>query len=160
MPARPVIGPTLAITMSDSCRIQLDGDVIRYRSAVYGDWDLPVSEVRIIGEATNQSGPFADDYFFCFATGPGMWREASFYAEGRNEFLSALGAKLGSPLEAGLCHSTDFTSRILWPPSLAGEPMFRYDDIPTKSLLGKVFGPWQNRQTYSDRIAAVLAGDG
>lgn len=146
--------------MSESGRILLDGDMIRYRSAVYGDWDLPVSEVRIIGEAMNQAGPFADDYFFCFAAGPSMWREASFYAEGRDEFLRALGTKLGNPLEAGLCHSADFASRVLWPPSLAGEPMFRFDDIPAKGLLGKLFGPSQNRQTYSDRIAAVLAGDG
>ncbi len=62
--------------MSRSDRIELDGEVIRYRSAVHGDWDLPVSDVRIIGEATNPSRPFADDYFFCFATGPRMWCEA------------------------------------------------------------------------------------
>ena len=145
--------------MKDSGQILLDGDVIRYRSTVYGDWDLPVSEVRIIGEATNQNGPFADDYFFCFATGPGMWCEASFYAEGCEEFLRSLGAKLGAPLEIGLCHSTDFASRVLWPPSLAGQPMFRFNDVRPKGLLGKIFGPWQNHQTYSDQIAAVLASD-
>jgi hypothetical protein len=146
--------------MSESGRILLDGDVIRYRSALYGDWDLPVSDVRVIGEATNESGPFADDYFFCFATGPSTWREASFYAHGRDEFLRALGTKLGSPLEVGLCHSTDFASRVLWPPSLAGEPMFRFDDIPPTGLLGRLVGRPENRQTYSDRVAAVLAGDG
>lgn len=145
--------------MDESGHILLDGDVIRYRSTVYGDWGLPVSDVRIIGEATNQNGPFADDYFFCFASGPGMWLEASFYAEGRDEFLRVLGAKLGSPLVPGLCNSTDFASRVLWPPSLAGEPMFRYDDAPRKGLWGKLFGPFQNHQTYSDRIAAVLAGE-
>lgn len=145
--------------MKDSGRILLDGDVIRYRSAVYGDWDLPVSDVRIFGEATNQNGPFADDYFFCFAFGPGMWREASFYADGTDEFLRMLGAKLGSPLEVRLCHSADFASRVLWPPSLAGEPMFRFDDAPPKGLLDRIFGSLQNHQTYSDRVAAVLAGD-
>ena len=120
-----------------------------------------MSEVRIIGEATNQNGPFADDYFFCFATGPEMWRETSFYAEGRDEFLRELGGgKLGSRLEAGLCHSADFASRGAWPSCIAGEPMFRFDDVAPKGLLGKLFGPSQNRQTYSDRIAAVLAGDG
>ena len=150
----------LAITMSESGRILLDGDVIRYRSTVYGDWNLLVPDERVIGEATNQNGPFADDYFFCFATGPEMWREASFYAEGRDEFLRTLGAKLGNPLEAALCNSADFASRVLWPQSLAGEPMFRFDDIPQKGLLGKLFKSSQNRQTYSERIAAVLAGDG
>lgn len=146
--------------MSESGRILLDGDVIRYRSAVYGDWDLPVSEVRVLGEATDQSGPFLDDYFFCFSTGPTMWHEASFYAEGREEFLRALRVRLQSRIELGLCNSTDFASRVLWPPSLAGEPMFRYDDIPPKGFLGKLFGSWRNRQSYSDRVAAVLSGDG
>ena len=148
------------MTMSESGHILLDGDVIRYRSALSGDWDLPLSDVRIIGEATNQSGPFVDDYFFCFATGPSLWREASFYAEGRDEFLRALGAKLGNPLEVGLCHSADFASRVLWPPTLAGEPMFRFDDIPQKGLLGKLLRPSESRQAYSDQVAAVLAGDG
>src|SRR5688500_1399372 len=105
------------------------------------------------------TGP-ADDYFFCFATGPAMWREASFYAEGRDEFLRALGAKLGAPLEAGLCNSTDFASRVLWPPSLAGQPMFRFEATPPKDRLGKLFGLGEISQTYSERIAAVLAGDG
>ena len=145
--------------MSESGRILLDDDVIRYRSAVYGDWDVPVSDVRIIGEATNQNGPFADDYFFCFATGPSMWREASFYAEGRDEFLSALGAKLGSPLEVGLCHSTDFASCVIWPSSLAGEPMFQFGDVPPKGLLGKLFALSDKNQTYSERVAAVLASE-
>jgi hypothetical protein len=142
--------------MDKSGQISLDGDVIRYRSTVYGSWDLPVAEVRIVGEATNQSGPFADDYFLCFATGPGMWLEASYYAKGCDEFLRVLAARLGGPLEVGLCHSTDFASRVLWPPSLAGQPMFRYDDVPPKGLLGKVLGPRQNRQTYTEQIAAAL----
>lgn len=149
---------SISITMSESGRILLDGDVIRYRSAVHGDWDLPVSDVRILGEATDPCGPFADDYFFCFATGPDAWREASFYAEGREPFLRALGVKLGSTLEVGLCNVADFASRVLWPPSLVGVPMFRYDDIPPKGLLSKLLGRSRKRQTYSDRVAKMLAG--
>ena len=146
--------------MASSGRIQLDGDVIRYRSAVYGDWDLPVSELRIVGECTNQDGPVVDDYFFCFATGPGMWFEASFYAEGRDEFLEALGVKLGARLVTGLCHSTDFASRVLWPPSLAGEPMFAYTELPPEGLIGRLLRIPRNRQTYTERVAEVLAEDG
>ena len=117
-----------------------------------------MSDVRIIGEATNQSGPpLWDDYFFCFATGPGLWLEASFYAHGRDEFLCALATKLGSPLEPGLCYSADFASRILWPPTLAGEPMFRFDPITPKGLLGRLLGASRNRQMYTERVAAVLA---
>jgi hypothetical protein len=145
--------------MSDSGRILLDGDVIRYQSAIYGSWGLNLAAVRIIGEFTNQNGPFLDDYFVCFATGLGEWLEASFYAEGREEFLRALEGKLAVRLELGLCHSADFASRVLWPASLAGEPMFRFDEMPTDGLLPALGIP-RNRQTFSPRVAAVLASDG
>lgn len=145
--------------MGESGRIQLDGDMIRYRSAVYGNWDLPVSNLRILGEATDQLGPWVDDYFFCFAAGPEMWLEASFYAEGRDEFLRALGAKLGTALDVGLANSTDFASRVLWPPSLAGEPMFQYAASPRKGMIGRLLDRAVplNRQTYTEHVAAVLA---
>ncbi len=146
--------------MTDSGHIRVDGEIIRYRSALYGDWDLPVSDVRIIGECTNQDGPVVDDYFFCFATGAEVWFEASFYAEGRDEFLSTLGAKLGIELACGLCHSTDFASRVLWPSSLVGEPMFQYTDLPPQGLFGRLLGIHRNRQTYSERVAELLAGPG
>ena len=145
--------------MCDSGHIRLDGDVIRYRSSTFGDWDLCVADIRIIGESTDQSGPVLDDYFFCFASGPEMWLEASFYAAGREEFLLALRDRLGSPLELDLQRSTDFNSRVLWPPSLAGEPMFQYTDLPAKSFLHKLVGLTENQQTYTDRVAALLATD-
>ena len=146
--------------MSKSGHIRLDGDTIRYRSTLFGDWDLPVSDVRIVGESTDQLGPFADDYFFCFATGPGMWLEASFYADGRDEFLRALGARLGTPLVTGLCHSTDFASRVLWPPPLVGKPMFKYTEVPAQGLVRKLVGIARVRQTYSEQVLAVLEGAG
>ena len=145
--------------MSDSGTIQLDGDVIRYRSEVYGNWDLPFADVRINGEATDQSGPFVDDYFFCFASGPDGWFAASFYAEGRDKFLSDLGAKLGRPLETGLCHSTDFASRILWPPSLLGDPMFQYDRIPPKGFFQMHFCTSQVQQSFSVRVVNALSSN-
>lgn len=89
-----------------------------------------VEDLQLIGESTNQDGPGADDYFFCFATGPEMWYQASFYAEGRDVFLKSLGARLGGAIDSGLCQSTDFASRILWPVELVGQPMFQYEDMP------------------------------
>jgi hypothetical protein len=150
----------VAITMIDSGQIRLDANVIRYRSTTFGDWELRVSDLRILGECTDQWGPFANDYFFCFATGPGFWLQASFYAEGRDDFLRDLGAKLGSPLVLGLCHSTDFASRVLWPPSLAGDPMFKYMELPSKGLLRRLFRIRHIRQTYADKVAAMLAAGG
>ena len=146
--------------MNESGHISVDGDFIRYRSDSYGDWELPVNKLRILGEATNQNGPFSDDYFLCFTAGPEEWFEASFYAEGREEFLRALGTRLGTSLEAGLCNSTDFASRVLWPPLHAGQPMFQYEPSAPRGFLGRIFGSIENTQKYTKEIAATLASDG
>jgi hypothetical protein len=139
----------------DSGQLRLDGDVIRYRSATFGDWDLALVDVRLIGEATNEDGPGVDDYWFCFATGLDRWREASFYSEDRAEFFTQLSARLNIPIELGLCSSATFRSRILWPPELLGKPMFVYTDVPV---------PWyrrwftfpRKRQTFSEEARRVL----
>lgn len=144
------------LAMTDSGELQFDDGVIRYRSAVYGDWNVPLCDVRIIGECTNEMGP-ADDYFLCFATGPGAWLEASFYANGCEVFLRDLRTKLGCSIEPGLFHSTTFASRVLWPPALAGEPMFKYADRPAKGLFQRLFGSMQVEQTYSEGVATLLA---
>ena len=133
--------------------------MIRYRSVTDGDWTLALADVRVIGECTNQSGPFADDYFFCFATGSGPWHEVSFYADGRDEFLRALEAKLGTSFETGLCYSTDFASRVFWPSAIAGMPMFKYENVPSKGLIGKLFRLIKVHQYCSDQVAAMLAAD-
>ncbi len=140
----------------DSGRIWLDGEVIRYRSKTYGNLDIPLSDVRVIGEATNQSGPFVDDYFFCFATGPDCWYETSYYAKGCGEFFTALSDRLHFQLQTGLANSTDFASRVLWPLDLVGEPMFTYTDVEPKTWLGRLFWPLRNEQTYTDAIMDYL----
>ncbi|MBT6153250.1 MAG: hypothetical protein HOL01_07150 [Planctomycetaceae bacterium] len=140
----------------DSGRLELDGDVIQYTSTTYPDWIIRIADIRIIGEATNQNGPFADDYVLCFCTGPGMWHEASFYAEGRDSFLTALGARLGAPLQLCLASSSDFASRILWPVEFVDKPMFKYEDVPPITVVDRLLGPMRNWQTYSDHALEAL----
>lgn len=137
-------------------RITLEDDVINFISTVYSDWTMRVGDLRLLGEYTNQDGPHADDYFLCFATDSSGWNEASFYSEGRDEFLASLGTILGEDLSLELGHSTDFSSRILWPEARRGEPMFAFTDVPPKSIIGRVFGSLRNRQTFTDQALSVL----
>ncbi|HPF39597.1 MAG TPA: hypothetical protein P5081_16725 [Phycisphaerae bacterium] len=144
-----------------SGRLWLDGDVIRYETPV-GDWRIPLDAVRIIGELTSPHGPFADDYFFCFAEAAGGWYEASCYAEGRDAFLHALGERLGARLEPGLSGSTDFASRILWPEPLAGRPMFDFTDEVPRGAWRRLrsFFLRRNHQTLSNAaLQAIARGD-
>lgn len=109
----------------------VDGSVV-YKSKLT-DWTVPLATVRLIGEYTTANGPHIDDYFFVFMTAPeDGWHEASFYAKGRDETLARIAQQLGTPIEPGLCNSTHYTTRILWPPQVKGEPLMRIVAKPTK----------------------------
>jgi len=140
----------------DSGRIELVGDTIGYESATYSSWAINVGDVRIVGEATNENGPFSDDYFLCFATAREKWHEASIHARGFDTFLSVLSARLGSALQLGLTASTGFGSRILWPHELADKPMFAYEAAPAQSMVGRLVGATTCRQAYSDVVMAAF----
>jgi hypothetical protein len=106
-----------------SGELSYSDDLLTYRSAVR-NWTLPISAIRLIGEYTNSDGPFVDDYFFVFLTAPeNGWHEASFYAKGREEALRHLAIHIGAPIESGLCHSTDYCTRIIWPCDLKDQPL-------------------------------------
>ena len=93
---------------------------LRYRGDVV-TWDIAIADIAVIGEYTNQNGPFSDDYFLAFiGRGSTEWYEASFYARGRDDALKGLASQLGTNLVCELCNSTDFRSRVMWPPALAG----------------------------------------
>jgi len=142
-----------------SGKLLLDGGYVRYSLDDSAQWELPISSIRVIGEATNQNGPFLDDYFLCFAVGPDCWYEASFYAEGREQFLISLASRLGHPLVLRLVCSADFDSSVLWPPHLAGRPMFSFTPVQPTTWLGRLIGPLRNRQTFSTEVLAEFGSE-
>src|SRR5437588_9442501 len=127
-----------------------------------GRWSLRFDEIAIVGEYTNELGPFADDYYFCFVRHDGVhWNDGSFYAEGRDELLSALARHFGTSFECELCDSTTFNSRIMWPPALCDRPLFEYKDpVPRNRLSAwlRTIGlkPITNVQTVAAEIREFL----
>jgi len=119
-------------------------------------WELPLSDVRVIGEVTNDHGPFVDDYSICFATAADRWYEASLYAEGREEFLKSVAIVLGCNLSMRLVGSTDYDSNVLWPPHLAGRPMFSFIPERPKTWIGALIGASGNTQWFSAEVLAEL----
>ena len=114
--------------------------MLSYRSAVYGSWRLPISEITLIGEYTNEDGPMSDDYFLVFLSdNEPDWLEASFYGEGRDEVLKELSDILGSKLTCGLAHSTTFMSQVIWPDDKKGKRVFDFQPS----------GWFKNRQTLA-----------
>lgn len=102
-------------------------------------WRLSVSEIALIGEHTNSDGPYLDDWFLVFVRGADQWRfEAPVYAVGFDETIEDLGTVLGSKLPLRLVRSTDFDSRVVWPPDLRGEKLYDYVSVRTGSFLRKI----------------------
>ena len=142
-------------------RLWLEDGVVHNRSTQFGDWDIALADVRMIGEATNEDGPFLDDWMLVFATGPDRWYEASFYATIHTDFREKLGEVLHAPLAAALAGSASFDSRVLWPPHLVGRPVFVYEHGRAKTLFGRiasrVVGPLSCTQRFTDEVVAHLS---
>jgi len=136
-----------------SSTIELKNGIIRYESSGYGSWSLKLSNIKVIGEYTNQIGPFADDYFFAFvAEKDGSWQEASFYSEGREIFFERLASELGIDTTCNLIASTDFKSQIWWPKHLFGTPMFEFR---SEGFFGKL--GLANKQYLSSNVIELLS---
>jgi hypothetical protein len=110
--------------------------VVRYSRSGQLVWELPSQRVAVVGEFTIPA--LGDDYFLLFVTAAGECSHASFYAAGRDGCLAALAQELGSVLEPGLCNSTDFRSRVLWPPALLGQPLLEPTGPGPSGLLPRI----------------------
>lgn len=119
---------------NDSGRLLIECGFIRYSSSCYGTWEIPISEVRTIGEYTNEDGPGLDDYFLVFLTASrSEWREASFYTNDRDKFLALAAQYFPDIAPLGLVGSTTFNSRVLWPPRHHGKELFKFTKLPRQS---------------------------
>jgi hypothetical protein len=112
-------------------------------------WSLPTASIVLVAEYTTNEGPFVDDYFLVFVTveeGKLYFSTCSVSA-GVEEALSVLQERLGSPIQLGLQVSTEWRSRIAWPPKMAGREYFTFTDVPAKTLTEKLkkslLGPTQ-----------------
>ncbi|MFN0136081.1 MAG: hypothetical protein ACKVS9_08200 [Phycisphaerae bacterium] len=139
----------------------IDGADLVYRSPSIELWRLPIERIRLIGEATDQNGPFADDYWYWFAPAADDWYEASFYSEGRDTVFGELERRFGATFPHALMGSTDFASNILYPPELAGRPLLRYEKVPHRGflkalLLGMIGMPFSVRQEATEQVMQFL----
>jgi hypothetical protein len=100
----------------ESGRLALDDGVLAYHWRGLA-WELPICRLVAVGEYTNGNGPWVDDYFFVFVEAGGTYRQASFYAVDSSETLARLASVLKADLGAGLCDSTEWKTRVMWPSS-------------------------------------------
>jgi len=109
---------------------------------------MPIHALLLIAEYTTGEGPFIDDYFLNFWTFENsefIKYSISFYADERDATFEPLEQRLGAELQFGLTGSTEWASRVMWPPELAGHPYYTFRKVEPKTWLQKLrrlcFGP-------------------
>jgi len=147
-----------ANAMKDSGKLHIEGHSICFRSDHSGEWRISVDELRLVGEFTNQSGPYSDDWFLVFFIhGSDDWFEASCYAEGRDEAWSALRSRVQGLCDPSLFDSADFRSRVLWPLISVGKPLFDFREMKRGDrirdrILDRMFPPFITETILRDEF--------
>lgn len=130
--------------------VELENGVVRLIDRIDGTELILLSDIVIVGESTDFSGPDFDDWFLSVATRE-TWFDVPVTSYGFGTFFKELGAALGFAPELKLGPPI-CVSRVLWPSMLEAQDMFQYKS----SWLG-----FQNTQTYTDAIwAYIYEGDG
>jgi hypothetical protein len=109
---------------------------------------MSIDNIILIAEYTTDEGPLADDYYLIFCTieaEHAVFATCTFYADDRDAALKSVSDRLGSPLALGLCGSTVWASRVLWPSMMEGQPYFRFETAEPRNILEQlqrfIFGP-------------------
>ncbi len=107
-----------------------------------------MADIVLLAEYTTNEGPYGDDYFLVFVTiedGQVLFAAASFYSDGRDEVIKQLAGQWHVNIDLGLANSTEWKSRIMGPPELAGREYFEFREVAPKGfrerLSKRVFGP-------------------
>jgi hypothetical protein len=104
-------------------RVAVQSGTVRYSWNAQEVWSFSVGDIRLVGEWTNSSGPFFDDYYYLFAVGnPPLFYEIPMYDN--CHLLDELAAELREELQPQLAGSTVWASRVIWPPALEGQTLF------------------------------------
>ena len=137
------------MTRETKPEIRISGGALEYRSAA-GEliWTVQVDDIVLMAEYTTNGGPWLDDYFLVFVSIESerpIFATASFYGEGCDAVIEGLAGRWNADVSLSLASSTDWKSRIVWPPSLAEQEYFEAREVQPDTLWEKLrkaaFGP-------------------
>jgi len=144
-----------------SGEISLRDGSVRYWGGSEPSWEMPLEDIAVIGEYTNQSGPVLDDWFLVFVSrSTRHFFLAPYYATGIDQLRSGLSAVLNSPLPTSLANSADFKSVVLWPSQLAGKDLMQFSPVVPSGLIARVTHALLPRVniTLAQAVLSYLAG--
>ncbi len=144
-------------------RAWISGDTLTYTCGDH-QHELAISAIKIIAEATNDHGPFGDDYFLTLALSADDVHEIPCGLDGMDSVVRYLTERYLPAWAWKLAGCTTYATNILWPPGLAGGPLFEYtenwhDNRVVRVLQRIMGGPFSNIQRLTDAAVRHLRGD-
>ena len=139
----------------DYGKIVLCDEMISYSSNSFGEWHLSLGDLKIVGEYTNQDGPYAEDHFLVLVDQNNKIFEVPISAEGLDDFLLSIHDKLDCRLDLKLNLHVDFASRVLFPVELNELPLFVLKEVRPSSVLGNFlssFGFGKTEMSLNPRL--------
>jgi hypothetical protein len=142
----------------------LDGNIRYLRSdRLEPLWTLKVEELVLVAEYTTNEGSWLDDWLFVFWT----FEQGRLYScnaaveSGMEKSLADLSVLLGSLRVYGLVQSTEWASRVVWPPSIEGQPYFQFNRVESEGiwerLTSRVFGRTLEHKPAEEVLAYLQA---
>ena len=115
----------MPVSVCLSASLALHGAVLVYAGPGGAAWRLEADSIRVLGEFAVAGG--GEDHLLAFCVdADGAWFQAPRHAVGADMALAALGARLGEQIIPRLDNVTPRASRVLWPATLAGQPLFEF----------------------------------
>jgi len=99
---------------------------------------IPIKDIKVIGEYTTSEGPIKDDWFFVFVLGSGDIKEVSAYATGTEKMLREVGQLIHTELNGQLANSANWKTNVLWPASFRGQELFKLTERQVSGVWEKI----------------------
>jgi hypothetical protein len=120
---------------------------------------LKFSDILVIGEATDAHYRIEGEYRGIYLLRPPChWQHFTVGATGADKVLEELGRRFDVRVQTTLPNLRGFASRVIWPASLAGQPMFEVRTM-RRGLLDWVFGPSVAEWKLAPRVAAAIGAE-
>ena len=126
--------------MEDLGRVHLADDTIVYCSESYPSWKIGLNEIQVIGEFTNENGPYCQDHFLAFVADVKSCHELPCGAHGFSAMKGQLERHLNGHLELQLIFTTTFESAVLWPFEMKGQRLFHFSRTNPPTMWAKLLG--------------------
>ena len=100
--------------------------------------EIPIKQIKVVVEYTNDKGPFLDDWYVLIYYGLSDFFEMSMNTNRIEEMLKELGIALNIELYGSLADSIDWKSNILYPKRYSGLPLWIRQKAEPKTIWDRV----------------------